>query len=330
MMMNKHMIPVFLALVVGVFGQNSLEIPISPYNDQIVRHTAYTLGYSEANEQARWVGYYLTSQEVNGSEKRKDNFRSDPSVSTGSASLADYKGSGYDRGHLAPAADMKLNSTYMFESFYMSNMSPQEPGFNRGVWKNLESAVRGMALQNQAVYVITGPIFTSNKGTIGLNRVTVPGYYYKVILDYSGEEHKAIGFILPNSKSSSSLSSFAMSVDEVERRTGLDFFSAIPDDEEVKLESSFDFSEWNVKNAISKSNSPGKQCSGITKAGHRCKRTIKAEDTYCYQHKPSYSPKVKAKTSTPPTSGRCAAITQKGTQCKRKSSGGSIYCWQHK
>jgi len=217
----------------------------------------------------------------------------------------------------------------MSESFYMSNMSPQEASFNRGIWKNLESAVRKMATQNQAVYIVTGPIFTSNKGAIGSNRVTVPGYYFKVILDYSGVEHKAIGFILPNSKSSQPLSTFALSVDEVESRTGLDFFSAIPDDEEQTLESSYDFSVWEVKDATYKSGSSGKKCAGITKAGLRCKRAVKAENIYCYQHKPGYAPKVKTKTTPSISDGRCMATTKKGTQCKRKSSQGS-YCWQHK
>jgi endonuclease G, mitochondrial len=318
--------------VVGVqnFAQSFPDIPLSPFDDEIIRHSAYVLGYSEEHEQARWVAYQLTYQEVRGSQKRKDNFRSDPSVSTGSASIADYKGSGYDRGHLAPAADMKLNSTYMSESFFMSNMSPQDPGFNRGVWKSLEAVVRNMALQNEAIYVVTGPIFMSNKGSIGLNKVTIPGYYYKVILDYSGEKHKAIGFILPNSNSTSSLSSFAVSVDIVENKSGLDFFSALPDEEETELESQYDFSAWKVKDAISKSISSGKQCVGITKAGLRCKRRIKAGDTYCYLHTSDYTPKVKVKSSTRITNGRCQATTQKGTQCKRKASDESIYCWQHK
>jgi|SaaInlStandDraft_4_1057021.scaffolds.fasta_scaffold07846_3 endonuclease G, mitochondrial len=317
-----------LAIGFQSFAQSLLEIPLSPFNDEIIRHSAYVLGYSEEHEQARWVAYQLTSEEVSGSQKRTDNFRSDPNVSTGSASKSDYKGSGYDRGHLAPAADMKLNSTYMSESFFMSNMSPQDPGFNRGIWKSLESAVRNMAFQNQAVYVVTGPIFESNRGSIGSNRVTIPGYYFKVILDYSGDEHKAIGFILPHSKSASSLSSFAVSVDVVENRTGLDFFPSIPDVEEEDLESEYDFSDWNIKDASSNFSSSGKQCLGTTKAGLRCKRNIKVIDTFCYQHKPNYSPKPKA---PEPSAGiRCSATTKKGSQCKRKSSGGSIYCWQHK
>jgi endonuclease G, mitochondrial len=330
MRMNlKYLVYILLfTLSIQIYSQAFTEIPISPFSDEIINHSAYSLGYSEENEQARWVSYHLTDREVKGSQKRKNNFRADRSVSSGSSSLSDYKGSGYDRGHLAPAADMKLNSTYMSESFYMSNMSPQDPSFNRGIWKSLESAVRNMAIQNQAVYVVTGPIFDSNRGSIGSNRVTIPGYYYKVILDYSGDEHKAIGFILPHSKSAASLSSFAVSVDVVENRTGLDFFPSIPDVEEADLESKYDFSAWNIKDASSNYGSSGKQCLGTTKAGLRCKRNIKAIDTFCYQHKANYSPKPKA--SEPSAGIRCSATTKKGSQCKRKSSGGSFYCWQHK
>jgi endonuclease G, mitochondrial len=309
------------------WGQTGLEIPESRFNDEVVRHAAYTLGYSEANEQARWVAYELTSAEVAGNVKRKDNFRPDPSVSTGSATLSDYRGSGYDRGHLAPAADMKLNGTYMSESFFMSNMSPQVAGFNRGIWKNLEEVVRKMALGSGAVYVVTGPIFSQSRGSIGSNKVTIPGYYYKVILDYREPSMKAIGFILPNKASTSSLSFYATSVDAVEERTGLDFFALLPYEVESHLESNFSYTDWNVKD-LSSSRKTSKTCAGTTKAGKKCMRAIKAEDAYCYQHKPTSSVSAPTK-RTISSDGRCQATTQKGTQCKRQAKSGSRYCWQH-
>jgi len=320
---------VFTWVIVIGWGQSDLEIPVSPFNDEIVRHSAYTLGYSEAHEQARWVAYELTSSEIAGNAKRKDNFRSDPSVSTGSAALSDYRGSGYDRGHLAPAADMKRNVTVMSESFFMSNMSPQTPSFNRGIWKNLEETVRKMAVLSGAVYVVTGPIFSAPQGQIGDSKVTIPSSYYKVILDFREPGLKAIGFILANAASSRPISSFALSVDDVESRTGLDFFSKLPNNVENQLESQYDYSEWKVKDLTS-SRKAGKTCAGTTKAGNKCMRAVKAGDTYCYQHKPGYSPKVKAKTSTLVSGGRCQAKTQKGIQCKRKAASGSAYCWQHK
>ncbi len=326
--LNKAFI-VFTWILSIAWGQSSLEIPSSPFNDEVVRHSGYTLGYCEEHEQARWVAYELTSFEVAGSQPRKDNFRADPAVSTGSSSLTDYRSSGYDRGHLAPAADMKLNSTYMSESFFMSNMSPQDASFNRGIWKKLEETVRKMAVGSGAIYVVTGPIFYSNKGTIGGNRVTIPGSYYKVILDFREPGIKAIGFILPNAASSQPLSTFVVSVDVVESKTGLDFFYGLPDDIENQIESNYNFSEWNVSDSKS-SSKVSKTCAGITKAGNKCKRFINSEDTYCYQHNPS-AVTITPKQSSPTFPiGRCQAMTKSGTQCKRNSVTGNIYCWQHK
>ncbi len=124
-------------------------------NHQIIEHSAYILQYNEKYEHAEWVIYLLTQDRVADSFERTDNFRPDPKVITGSASLADYKGSGYDRGHLAPAADMKWSENVMSESFFMSNMSPQKPGFNRGIWKSLESIVRTWAIENNEIYIVT-------------------------------------------------------------------------------------------------------------------------------------------------------------------------------
>ncbi|MBA4409713.1 MAG: DNA/RNA endonuclease [Odoribacter sp.] len=202
---------------------------------EIVKHTYYTLAYSEDNEQAYWVYYVLTPELINGNQSRTDDFRADPLVSTGSASLGDYKGSGYDRGHLCPAADMKLNKTSMSESFFLSNMSPQVAEFNRGIWSTLEAQVREWALKYSKLYVVTGPIFKDNIGAIGENKVTVPGHYYKVLFD--GND-KMIGLILPNAKSSSPLESFVVSVDSIENLTGIDFFPELDDQIENQLEGS--------------------------------------------------------------------------------------------
>ncbi len=130
-------------------------LPSHTSNHQIIEHSTYILEYNEKYEHAEWVIHLLTQDRVAGSFERTDNFRPDPKVITGSASLADYKGSGYDRGHLAPAADMKWSENVMSESFFMSNMSPQKPGFNRGIWKSLESIVRTWAIENDEIYIVT-------------------------------------------------------------------------------------------------------------------------------------------------------------------------------
>ena len=187
------------------FSQCDNLLPTST-TGAIIHHTYYCLSYDEAHEQAEWVYYELIPGMITGSIERTDNFRPDPNVSTGSAELIDYKGSGYDRGHLAPAGDMKSSRTAMSNSFYMSNMSPQEPSFNRGIWKTLEATVRTWAISSGKVYVATGPVFQNNKGSIGTNQVTVPGHYYKVVYDPS--EEKMIGLVLPHEKGSASLDSY--------------------------------------------------------------------------------------------------------------------------
>jgi len=156
---------------------------------------------------------------------------------------------------MAPAADFKWSATAMSESFYMSNMSPQQPGFNRGIWKMLEGTVRNWAAEEGVIHIVTGPVLTGEYHTIGYSSVSVPAYYYKVILDYREPELKAIGFILPNRKSRSPLQSFAVNVDAVEEKTGIDFFSAIPDNLEATIESNVDVSRWSFQNSKSYSRS---------------------------------------------------------------------------
>ncbi len=208
---------------------------------EIVEHTYYSLSYSEEHEGAIWVFYHLTPEHLNGDGERKDNFKFDPLVSTGSATLEDYKGSGYDRGHLCPAAAMTINQVAMDESFYMSNISPQHPSCNRGRWKSLESKVRDWVLSESELFVVSGPIFMSNIDTIGENAVTVPGFYYKVL--YNNHD-KMIGFILPNEKCPNDLVGYVVPIDSIESLTGIDFFSIIEDEKEERWESTPNITEW--------------------------------------------------------------------------------------
>jgi endonuclease G len=160
--------------------------------------------------------------------------------------LQDYRRSGYDRGHLAPAADMAFSVQTMADSFFMSNMSPQKPAFNRGIWKRLEEQVRQIAIREKAIYVVTGPILPKKKTvTIGANQVTVPTHYYKVIFDLT-PPRKMIGFILPNEGSDRPLEDFAVTVDVVEKATGLDFFSALPKAVQERFESTISISAWEL------------------------------------------------------------------------------------
>lgn len=213
--------------------------------DSIIEREGYALGYIEKHEQPAWVQYIMTADEVSRrAAKRGDDFRPDPEVPTGSATPQDYTRSGYDRGHLAPAADMSFSVKTMSESFFMSNMSPQAPQFNRGIWSKLEKQVRHFATKEKRIVVVTGPILPAEKTiTIGANKVTVPKYYYKVIYDTTPPE-KMIGFVLQNKGSNADLRTFVVTVDRVEELTGLDFFSAVPKEKQEQMERTITVENW--------------------------------------------------------------------------------------
>jgi endonuclease G len=273
---------------------NELELPLMKGNIPIIKHLGYAFQYSEKHEQAFWVGYELTKKETEKAFERTDEFIPDPAVSTGTATVADYAKSGYDRGHLAPAADMGWSQQAMAESFYFSNMSPQEPGFNRGIWKNLEEQVRTWAKAYDSIYVVTGPVLKDGLVQLGPNGVSIPKYYYKVILDNTGDDAKAIGFLMPNQASKEPLEKFAVSVDQVEQETGIDFFNKLPDSRENASEKEVCIPCWTwtiISSPAPQQTNPQPgavqtQCNGITKAGARCKRMTGDADGFCYQHKP--------------------------------------------
>jgi len=139
---------------------------------------------------------------------------------------------------------MKWSTTAMSESFFMSNMSPQSPGFNRGIWKRVEQLVRNWAVEYEEIHVVTGPVLKGQFQSIGPNKVSVPEHYYKVVLDYKEPELKGIGLILTNENSDKTLQSFAVTIDRVESVTGIDFFVDLPDGIEEQVESNLDVSKW--------------------------------------------------------------------------------------
>jgi len=222
---------------------NNVEIPAEVGSNQIVEHFAYTISYNEMHEQSDWVVYLLTREEATSDLfDRTDNFRPDPDVMSTSAELNDYYLSGYDRGHLAPAADMAWSETAMSESFFMSNMSPQVHSFNAGKWFSLEKQTRIWADIYNGVYVVVGPILEPDLPTIGDNEVSVPKFYYKIIV--SNDLTKGIAFVMPNESLDSSLVYYAVSISEVEDMTGIDFFPKLRKVDENKLENSFNLNDW--------------------------------------------------------------------------------------
>jgi endonuclease G len=193
-----------------------------------------------------WVQYDLSREDASGAEEREDKFRPDMSIPTGArAELNDYKGSGFDRGHMAPAADMKRSTLAMEDSFLLSNMAPQVgKGFNRGIWKDLEEAVRGWAQQRGTLTIITGPIFNPDGDhvsyrVIGRDRVAVPTHFFKIVVDTHDKDHlDALAFLLPNKDiSGRNYREFLTSIREIEGKTGLDFLSALPSEVQNRLES---------------------------------------------------------------------------------------------
>jgi len=214
-----------------------LDLPKINPSDQIVHHFAYTLNYSEPNEQSSWVAYLLTREHTsNNVVKRTNRFIPDPLVSTGSANNNDYSKSGYDKGHLSPAGDNAWSAITMAESFYYSNISPQIPAFNRGIWNRLEEKVREWTNEYDSLYIAVGGVLKGDLPTIGVNKVSVPKYFYKVILKYSKGDVKGIGFIIPNEGSTAPLQTYVVSIDSVEVLTGIDFYPLLPDDQEKAIE----------------------------------------------------------------------------------------------
>lgn len=211
----------------------------------MIDREGYAVGFSSDVHQARWVTYHLTRAEVRAPRVSREGkeFMEDPALPAGSVSLEDYRRSGYARGHLAPAADMAWSEKTMTESFYLSNITPQTHTFTAGIWADLERLMRYWATVEGEVWVVTGPIFSEGAKTIGPHKVPVPSAFYKVV--YAPRKGgKAIGFIVPHKDSTAPLQSFSVSVDDVEKATGLDFFNLLPDAREKALESTFDTSAW--------------------------------------------------------------------------------------
>jgi len=202
----------------------------------VLCRTGYAVGYNYQTKNADWVAYHVTKESVNAQFKRSNNFKVDAELPEyAQSTLSDYSKSGYDRGHLAPSAAMDFSQESMQESFLLSNMSPQLPGFNRVGWRLLEEHVRDLANEYHELYVVTGPIYEGNEASIG-NGVVIPSAFYKVVLDPYYND--AIAFIVPHrGVSGSELVDFVTTIDDVEERTNLDFFSNTNDDIENSMES---------------------------------------------------------------------------------------------
>ena len=217
-----------------------LEIPktIRQRDETIITHTGYTVSYNHHYKTPNWVAWELTRQETTGEEGRTNQFLPDPSLPEPRVETSDYTHSGYDRGHMAPAADMKWSKQAMKESFYMSNICPQNRKLNRDDWGDLEEKCREWAKKYGRVYIACGPIYDkASPKRIGKHQVAVPDRFFKVVLIYNRKNPIAMGFLFENKAHHQNLKNYMVKVDQVEEETGLDFFSKVPDEVENRIES---------------------------------------------------------------------------------------------
>lgn len=222
----------------------------------------YAVQYDTELKVPRWVAEVLEASKINKKEQnRSENFQEDPNFPEQfQATLQDYKKSGFDRGHMAPAGDMRYDKKAMEESFYLTNMIPQiGPDMNRGIWSDLETKIRGWAIKRGNLLVVTGPIYFNSKalGLMGKSQVAVPTHLYKIVVD--PKTFGGIAFIMPNEripneKSKSTpedgyycndnnntkrfcrIEDFIVTIREVERLTSINFNSKLNQNDADKIE----------------------------------------------------------------------------------------------
>jgi len=230
----------------GLSTDLSRYIPEQIQGDQLVNKRYFLISYSNIHEQPEWAFYKLNKQMISGKTKRMHYFRKDTQVIDETPSMTDYKNSGFDRGHLVPAADMKLNRDSMRSTFVMSNVVPQRPGFNRKTWKILETKVRDFVKKKESIFVITGPVLEGGLKKFSEQKISVPDRFYKILFRIVATRVEAISFLVPHNASSTDLREFVTSIDEIESVTGNDFLKGLPDHIEEELESEYVTGSWEL------------------------------------------------------------------------------------
>lgn len=222
----------------------ALEIPIvnKPISSHILERDGYVISYNSDTRNCNWVAYELTREEANGEVPRDNNFYEDIDVDIPRATKEDYKGSGWSRGHMAPAGDMKWSENAMYQSCLLTNICPQDATLNNGAWESIERQCRSLARQKGHVYIVCGPLYNHDGPirTIGLNKVRVPDSFFKVVLVSDGQSYSCVGFMFPNVPiTAAQKNDYVFSVDKIEEICGMDFFSKLPDMLEDSIESRF-------------------------------------------------------------------------------------------
>ncbi len=208
-------------------------------------YEGFRVSYNPVTKNPDWVAWELLGTETVGSATRTNKFWHDDELE-GCSYNSDYSRSGFDRGHMCPAADQKWSEKAMNDCFVMANMCPQDHALNTGAWNTLENKERIWAKRDSAIVIIAGPIFErQDTAAIGQSKVKVPGAFYKVIIAPYLEEPRGIAFIFPNMTSPGNMEQYVTTIDEVEKITGIDFFHNLPDEIEDRIESISSFRDWN-------------------------------------------------------------------------------------
>ena len=212
-------------------------------SDTLVRYEAFDVHFNSGRGIANCAVYEFVSNELHGTVERGGEFLQDASVK-GCPTPQDYAGSGMDRGHLVPAADVKWDESAMRQSFLLTNVCPMHKALNEGGWSKLEEKVREWTARDSALLVFTGPVVDDNDTTRLSGKVVVPSAYFKVVVAPCVRPMRAIAFIYPNGHSGGRLQQYAVSIDEVELRTRLDFFPTLSQDEQQRMESAVHLEAW--------------------------------------------------------------------------------------
>lgn len=225
-----------------------LELPALESTDYIIDYQGYTSSYNVLTKTPEWVAYELTKDETYGDAVREGKFFSpDGNVLFPQPEDRDYRGSGWTRGHLAPAADFRWSDDAMWETFHFTNCCPQDEDLNNGMWNTLEKKCRTWARRYGKVYIVTGPVNGQNRyGTIGDSRVVIPDAFFKAVMVRDGNRWQSIAFVMQNRSYNENMQNCAMSVDELEELTGFDFFYALDDLTEAETEKSYKLSFWKL------------------------------------------------------------------------------------
>lgn len=246
-----------------VLKLNQIGIPLSQSPLDIAEHSAMIIGFNCDLKLAAWSFHVLSPDVLVGGVSRTNDFRKDSLIECGDGIEQDYfrripkddgtvtyENFGFDRGHLAPSADFRWSQKALSESYFYSNMTPQAPGFNRESWAEVEDLMRRIMANNpKTYYIVTGPILDKNLPKVekGTNKLPIPSFHYKIIIDLTPDNQKGMAFLMPNKKCDMPPSAYVVSIDSIEKLTGLDFFSKLDKSLAASIESKANFSLWNAQ-----------------------------------------------------------------------------------